>query len=85
MYLGIDLGYLSHKPSSSSLNLAPFSKSATAAHGSTKQSGKQAVKLARDKSNNALHAATLVLSDPDYVRKGHMLLSLAHGCRLWHS
>lgn len=85
-YLGLDLGYLNHKPKSSSLALDTLPKlpPGTAQKG-TKGSAKRDVKQLRKFCKNQLHLATVVLGDRTLQRKALTMAALAEGVESWHS
>ena len=86
LYLGINLGYLDHRPASSQLSLqAMRPPDEHGVLGSTRQSARLAVRSVRDRCKNMLHVATLVLADSALVRKGSILDVLSRGVRKWHS
>ena len=78
--MGIDLGYLDHKPQSSSLNLEvlPHLKSVKGQK-STKASAKRDLAQFFNQCKNKLHIATLVLSDRDLTRKASTMATLSEG------
>ena len=83
LYLGLDLGYLTPSEQGSSVQLQPATSSA--AQGPQASTKDSATRQVRDKCNNLLHVATVVLSDEDTLRKGSILQAMYKGLRDWQS